>query len=312
MNTNSQIVKTIYPELLYYRSCNQPLSGNSAFSNPRMFESQEQQHPTSLQEQHNRIWNTSQESLNRIWATDYETLSRIPIHRRDILQALVKVHASELSLEDTFMTYKPKYRRDASLKKILTTIISQGIPDFWHPKYDPSIINGNICFVPDEKPAVYHSFNWWKKQFENIGLQIGTRKQYIAFLGCLIKELVRIGVPVEDAWYKVCINSKDLGNFIKSNRLCEMLKAELGLTGRIEVCGFYDLGNTCKMLGEDHIYIEEDYCYNSYEGFYLAGGGYLSVPCLASIDYLDYPDDDDFCQSVGWPVLTRYNFLSMH
>ncbi len=90
-----------------------------------------------------------------------------------------------------------------------------------------------------------------------------------------------------------------------------MRKAELGLTGRIEVCGFYDLGNTCKMLGTDHIYIEdEEYC--DYEGFYHAGGGYLSGPCLARIRYLDYPDDDDFFQSVGWAVLTRYNLLSMY
>ena len=62
-----------------------------------------------------------------------------------------------------------------------------------------------------------------------------------------------------------------------------------------EICGFFDLANTCKILAED----EDD--------FWLAGGDYVSdsgiIP-LADL-YRRYADlNGDSSYSVGWFVLS--------
>lgn len=206
------------------------------------------------------------------------------------------VEASKLSLDDKFMQYKPEEgTNEARFKESLTNVIQSGVSDFWRPNMDPSFdeTGESICYVAGKGPAVGKSKNWWKEVAKKVGLQEGTEKQYIAFLGCLIKKLVEKGWEVSQAWYAVCSDSRKLGHYRNSAHA----KYGLELTGSREVCDFYDLGNTCKILAED----EEE----KVGGFWIAGGHFnMYSHCFPLADLVldnNVNYDGNFC--VGWLVV---------
>ena len=213
----------------------------------------------------------------------------------------VRVEASKLSLDDEFMKHKPTSEREEILKEGLTEVIRKGINDFYRPKCDPSF-NGDgtgVIFKAGNKPAVGKSYNWWKKVAKEFMSErhsrLGTKSEYVAFLGVLIKKLVEDEKwSVAKAWDAVCNNSKELGHYWNS----EDAKDDFEDTGMREICGFFDLANTFKILAED-----EDDCVG---GFWLAGGYcnrysyYDPLAGLSRLTYLFY--DRDY--GVGWFVLS--------
>lgn len=205
------------------------------------------------------------------------------------------IEASKLSLEDEFMQYEPKEgTNEARFKESLTKIIQSGtLSDFWRPKMDPSFTEDekSICYMAGKKPAVGKSFNWWKNTAKKIGFQVGTRKQYVSFMGCLIKKLVEKGWDMKEAWYAVCTDSKSLGNYLNS----EGTKNEFEMTGRREVCKFYDLGNTFKLLAEDE---ERD------GGYWIAGGNCSNTGITYPLASLGHYYQTDYLNigGVGWLV----------
>ncbi len=206
------------------------------------------------------------------------------------------VEASKLRLDDKFMQYEPEEETDEEeFKKILTRLIQSGtLKDFWRPKMDPSFdeTGYGICYVAGKIPAVGKSKNWWKEAAKRIGLQLGGRVQYIAFLGFLIKKLVEEGWSVADAWYAVCSDSKNLGHYYNSGET----KHKLEMTGSREVCKFFDLGNTFKILATEE---EESVC------FWLAGGNYFVNGCTYPLTDITLNNcSNSVCNdSVGWLVL---------
>ena len=197
------------------------------------------------------------------------------------------------------MQYEPKTEEEYQLKELLTKVIKKGIKDFWRPRLDPSFNDDGrgICYKPGSEPAVARSYNWWKKAAKDFDTKrssrLGTKSEYVAFLGVLIKALVNEGWSVEEAWHAVCQDSKKLGHYWNS----EDAKHEFEPTGSREICGFFDLANTFKILAED-----ED---EKTGGFWLAGGNYYdycyNYPLSGLYHGSDCNDDDD--DSVGWLVL---------
>lgn len=227
---------------------------------------------------------------NKVEATTEVTTKKVKVSD-DVLKL---VEASKLSLDDKFMQYEPEEgTNEARFKESLTKVIQSGVSDFWRPNLDPSFdeTGKSICYVKGKRPAVGKSRNWWKKVAKKVGLQEGTEKQYVAFLGCLIKKLVEEGWNVEKAWDAICNDSKDLGHYLDSRNA----KYDFEMTGSREICEFYDLGNTCKILAED----EEA------GGFWIAGGGYYcsgDFYPLADLDHCNFVNcGNSYC--VGWLVL---------
>ena len=222
--------------------------------------------------------------------TEFETM---------ISDAFVLVEASKLSLKDEFMKYEPKTEREEKFKKELTEAIKKGVKDFWRPKYDPSFNEEGtrICFVAGKKPAVGKSYNWWNKVAKAFcperNSRLGTKSEYVAFLGVLIKRLVANGWSVEYAWNAVCNNSKELGHYWNS----EDAKHTFEATGSREMCGFFDLANTFKILAENE----------KAGGFWLTSGNYdvgSNFYPLAGFYYCDCRDQG-FGDCVGWLVLEK-------
>lgn len=154
----------------------------------------------------------------------------------------------------------------------------------------------NICFVSGKKPAVGKSYDWWgetgKKYRPDCNSRLGTRLEYGAFLGVLIKNLVEDGKSIEWAWNAVCNDSKELGHYQDS----ENSKYDFEPTGSRGICGFYDLANTYKILLED----------NDIGGFWLAGGWYGGSSYNAALSDLVLFGNKggNRSRSVGWIVIS--------
>jgi len=226
-----------------------------------------------------------------------ETVETLPTTAKEDDDLFICIKASELRLTDEFMQHKPNGEREQKLKDALEAVIKKGIPNFWRPRMDPSFDKkGNICFKAGEKPAVGKSYNWWRENAKKFNpkrkSRLGTKSQYIAFLGVLIKALVAEDWTVDEAWAAVCNDSKKLGHYWNS----ENAKHAFEATGSRAIAGFYDLANAYKILAEDE----------EVGGFWLAGG------CYCNSSY-DYPLADLghhfscgyalYC-SVGWLVLS--------
>lgn len=210
--------------------------------------------------------------------------------------SFVLIEASKLSLEDDFLQYEPQTEAQEGFKKNLTSAIKSGVKDFYRPIYDPSVDeNGNIVFVAGKEPAVGHSYNWCveaaKKYVSDRKIRLGTKNEYVAFLGVLIKKLIARGWSVADAWHAVCDDSKMLGHYWNS----ENAKHAFEYTGSREVCSFFDLANTFKILAWD----------DEAGGFWVASGNYDNLSYnnpLADLG-LYYYQDYDYFGGVGWYVL---------
>ena len=175
-------------------------------------------------------------------------------------------------------------------------MISSGVSDFYRPKLDPSLDSqGKICYQPGLRPAVGKSYNWWEKNAKEFcperKSRLGTKSEYVAFLGVLIKKLVASGWSIADAWNAVCNDSRELGHYWNSESTLHNFEP----TGSREICGFCDLANAYKILAED----EEA------GGFWFAGGYYFFVGNFIPLaDLNHYIIRFDECDnSVGWLVL---------
>jgi len=210
-----------------------------------------------------------------------------------------KVPASELSLNDDFIKYLPKTRRETKFKEEVIKVINTGVADFWRPVCDPSFDDyDRIFYGSGRMPAVGKSYNWWFKNAKEFcpgyGSRLGTDMEYVVFLAVLIKDLVASGKSMEWAWDVVCNDSKELGHYWNS----PAPKQRLEPTARREVCGWYDLANTTKFLVDN----------GNDNRFWLAAGDYnfqgYDTP-LADCAYRDYDYDEDNNFACGWLVFDK-------
>lgn len=208
----------------------------------------------------------------------------------------ILVEASKLSLKDVFMSHKPKTKKEKEFKAILTEVIKSGIEDFYRPAMDPSFANKactKIHYNAGDLPATGKSYNWWEETVKDSKWCLGTKAQYVAFLGVLIKMLVAKGWTCCEAWDAICNDSKNLGHYRNSDNA----KNQFEYTGSREICGFFDLANTYKILAKD----------GETGGFWLAGGSCNYDGCngpLAGLVLCNYCDGDH-SYGVAWLVLKK-------
>ena len=213
--------------------------------------------------------------------------------------AFVLLEASKLSLKDEFMQYEPTTNNQRKLKESLTEAIESGLSDFWASRLDPSFNEDEtgLVFEVDRKPAVGKSYNWWEEKARQYlperGSHLGTKSEYVAFLGVLIKKLIASGLRVSSAWNAVCDDSKELGHYWNS----ENAKHDFEVTGSRNICGFCDLANTYKILAWD----------KEAGGFWLAGGDYFDNSFNSPLSDLGRDTRQGNCDhgSVGWLVLSK-------
>ena len=203
----------------------------------------------------------------------------------------IKVEGSDSKIYATLMKHKTAYDAEAEFKNTLKEAISASVPNFEVFACDPSIDkNGKLQFVPGFKPAVGYSYNELENLAEENGLRLGNKFEYVLFLGTLINNLIAEGWSEADAWYSVCVDSKELGHYRNSADA----KHNFELTGSRRIAGKYDLANTYKILATN----EKSGC------CWTAGGCYRFNSYNFPLDDLCLGGKfDSFnCESVGWFV----------
>jgi len=208
----------------------------------------------------------------------------------------VLVEAENLSYADEFMQHEPQNWRQEQAKSLIGEAISSGVKNFYKPKCDPSITSDGkgIIFKPGKIPAVSKSFKWWNKMAKKYNPErssrLGTRLEYGAFLGVLIKQLIAEGNAVEWAWNAVCNNSSELGNYWNSEKVAHVIEP----TGSREICGFFDLANVYKILAKNE----------GSRWFALAGGSCVDYSHVAPIAHVCYSNaaNQIYNCGVGWIV----------
>jgi len=214
----------------------------------------------------------------------------------------ILIEAEKLSLDDEFMKFEPVTVEEHATKELISKAIKLKVKNFYRPKCDPSFTYDcrTVCFVPGKMPVRYESFNEWhelaKKYMPERNSRLGTRFEYVAFLGVLIKKLIEEGKSVEWAWNAVCNDSRELGHYWNSKNANH---DDFEPTCSRRVCGFYDLANTYKMLAEDK-FVDE-----FIGGFWLAGGFFRRDAEEYPIAKLNHSYERDFkwYEGVGWIVL---------
>ena len=193
---------------------------------------------------------------------------------------------------------KHKPVNDVEVKFIdnLKEAIGKSVKGFEVFVNDPSMDNGKLQFVPGFKPpAVGYSYNECEELAKENGLRLGTKDEYILFLGWLITGLINEGWSERDAWFAVCTNSKELGHYWDSADAKKDAKNHFEPTGSRRIVGKCDLANTRKFLAKDE----------KAGGFWLAGGIYFNYGYdnpLANLYLFDgYDNPNNF--GVGWFVL---------
>ena len=204
----------------------------------------------------------------------------------------ITVEGSDSQIYFDMLKYAPASETEKKFLEFLKEAVDAGVKTFKVPVCDPSIDeNGSLQFVAGCKPAVGYSYNELKELAIKNGVQLGSKKQYVLFLATIIHRLVEEGWSKADAFYAVCTDSTQLGNYWNS----EKARHDFEVTGSRKIAGKCDLANTCKILRNDE----------KAGGFWVAGGhcngyGYcFPLACLCLCDYYDNRDR----YSVGWFVL---------
>lgn len=203
----------------------------------------------------------------------------------------IKIPGSESPVYAELLRHKPTNNAEVSFIDNLKKAISKLVKGFEVFVNDPSMDNGKLQFVPGFKPAVGYTYNELEELAKENGLRLGTKDEYILFLGWLITSLINEGWSEKDAWFAVCTDSKDLGHYCDSADA----KNDFEPTGSRMIVGKGDLANTYKILAKDE----------KAGGFWLAGGDYCDggdFGLLANLCLVGYYDDH-FYSSVGWFVL---------
>lgn len=208
----------------------------------------------------------------------------------------VLIEASKLCMSDEIMQHEPQTEREETLKKLLERAISRGIKDFYRPICDPWTINNRIYHTIGKYSAVGYSYKYWEKAakafYPKRHSRLGTRLEYVAFLGFLMKKMLEKGWSVAEAWDAVCNDSIKLGYYINSGG-----KLTFQPTVSTGICGFYDLGNTFKILAED-----ED---ERTGGFWVASGSCEFTSYATPLANMNHADCLDFemDDSTGWIIM---------
>ena len=165
-----------------------------------------------------------------------------------------RLHLVDTTTENFYknvLEFKSKNPNIKAFCKAIQEVQEVGVKPFYRPVLDPSIENGKVIYEKGKEPAIGILYTDWLKfvkrmnSVEGKRWKIGSEYQYYAFLVELINQLVESGWKIKDAMNAVIIDSRALGNYSDPK---SSIKETREKTGSREICGYYDLANTFKIL----------------------------------------------------------------
>lgn len=213
----------------------------------------------------------------------------------------VKISPSEI-IKDNHVAFWLGEKENADFRAELEEALAT-TEDFYCHRISPCdyMDRFNYCFGCE--PAIGHNLTWWwgkaEKYIPGRGSRLGTKKEYLVFLAFLANEMIKKGINSFDAWQLLRNKSYLIANIGISG-------GQLECTGNREHCGFFDLGNTFKIIQE-----EKHSC-----NFLIAGGAFndsnaqiayfLNYPCnIEAYNNLHGMYHTIPLYSTGWVVLEK-------
>ena len=172
----------------------------------------------------------------------------------------IKIPGSDDHIYEKLKKHKPLNYIEENFIDEFKKSVKKHIKGFKVFVNDPSLVEGKLQFSPGFKPAVGLSYNELERFANENVFRLGTKDEYILFLGWFIDSLINEGWSEIAAWYVVCRDSKTLGHYNNSKNS----KDDLEVTGSRKIIGKCDLANVYKILAKDE---ENDF-------FWIAGGCY--------------------------------------
>ncbi|MBR0426712.1 MAG: hypothetical protein IJK18_00710 [Clostridia bacterium] len=219
---------------------------------------------------------------------------------------LICINPTAKGFYDNVLNFLPDWKKIQSFKEAVKQIKNAQLPPFWRPIMDPSIQGGKVIFKKGCIPAVDISCNSWQEivskmpPVEGKRWKLGTDYQYYTFLCWIINQQIKRNKwSVERAINNV-FDLKEV-EYLGYSPNKTHVNFEVALTGcGEEVCGFYDLHNTYKILSSDNKNVE--FWRAGIDKFNYQHDLYVSLAELKPT----YGKEANlkFSSSVGWLVLS--------
>ncbi len=186
-----------------------------------------------------------------------------------------------------WLDHEPTSRRQKETLMLYKEAKAKGrLHAFTCMRVDPSIPDGKLVYQKGLPPATGYSQRKWVKILKEYCPSRNSRQMTRTEFACrnlfLIQKLYESGkYTVDEAWQAVCDDSRRIGHYRNSFGYIGNFEP----TGSREVCGFYDLANTWKLLAEDP--------WEEAGGFWAAGGSYYNFSNIYPVGDLGHNCDVD-------------------
>ena len=160
------------------------------------------------------------------------------------------IEGSDSKIYRDLIKHPPNNERESEFIFNITGAINGNLKKFNVPVFEP--VGEQVGYSYKESEIIAN---------EN-SLRIGTKKEYLLFLGTIIHRLILEGLPEVQAWYAVCTDSQELLNY--SN----LLKTQQNREDWFQKYLWQMQFGKCRILAND----------NEMRGFWLASSGCNDLP----------------------------------
>lgn len=189
------------------------------------------------------------------------------------MNKLIKVDGSNHSKYRELLRYNPKNEAQRELYKNLVLALESGFETFYKVPMDPSINKNKIFYCTGQRPATGLKFDkadiLAKNFLKENSSRLGEPKEYFAFIGTLMFEILCNSNDINRTWALVNESSSRIAEYSDSHEV----KADwcIKRTGGRGYQNYRDLGNTYKILKDEN------------DKYYLGGGNYAKLGVVSPI-----------------------------
>ena len=163
--------------------------------------------------------------------------------------SFVLVDVESLSIDDEFMKYIPRDEQEMLVKSSIVDAINSQVKNFYRPEFNWS----RADTVPRRYTdwCEYPQFSVWSKAAQSYDTsrnsRLGNYAEYCAYLGVLIKQLIKEGMTVDWAWNAICSDRKKLEEYYYTHKSAKDISESINF---VRIVG-YDLKFVGLALADD-------------------------------------------------------------
>ena len=131
----------------------------------------------------------------------------------------IDIPGSDSYIYKSLLTYTPQYHSEEIFMCNFKEAISHSVNPFKIFTHDPTIVDGVLQFVPGfhQNLVIGYSYNELNTIAQRNEVRLGSKDEYILFMGTLIHSRIINGISEQDAWYSIssnCHNHADVLNVL--------------------------------------------------------------------------------------------------